>query len=128
MRRIKMLEYALRVERYAGRLSVAARRPRLTCRAPSSKQLAQPAAQSVPPAKLATLQSQIALTSHKDDASSGSSPRSEGTCRPVVRPVPASLIRAYVCRFAAATRPHVDWLDAQRCDFGRPSQPHTDVD
>ena len=52
----------------------------VSCR--SSKQLVQPAAQSVPPAKLATLQSQIALTSHKDDASSGSSPRSEGTCPP----------------------------------------------
>ncbi|TBU50127.1 WD40 repeat-like protein [Dichomitus squalens] len=62
MRRIKMLEYALRVER--------------------SKQLAPPATQPVPPAKLATLQSQIALTSHKDDASSGSSPRSEDSPLP----------------------------------------------
>ncbi|KAH9946343.1 WD40 repeat-like protein [Epithele typhae] len=62
MRRIKMLEYALRVER--------------------SKQLAQPPAQSVPPSKLATLQSQIALTSHKDDGSSGSSPRSEDSPLP----------------------------------------------
>ncbi|KAI0327158.1 WD40 repeat-like protein [Cubamyces sp. BRFM 1775] len=62
MRRIKMLEYALRVER--------------------SKQLAQPAAQSVPPAKLASLQSQIALSSQKDDASSGSSPRSEDSPLP----------------------------------------------
>ncbi|PIL23750.1 hypothetical protein GSI_13500 [Ganoderma sinense ZZ0214-1] len=62
MRRIKMLEYALRVER--------------------SKQLVPPATASVPPAKLATLQSQIALTSHKDDASSGSSPRSEDSPLP----------------------------------------------
>ncbi|KAI0822615.1 WD40 repeat-like protein [Trametes gibbosa] len=61
MRRIKMLEYALRVERYALLLS-------------PSKQLTQPA---VPPAKLASLQSQGALASQKDDASSGSSPRSE---------------------------------------------------
>ncbi|RDX42686.1 WD40 repeat-like protein [Lentinus brumalis] len=62
MRRIKMLEYALRVER--------------------SKQLAQPSAQSVPPAKLAALQSQGALASQKDDASSGSSPRSEDSPLP----------------------------------------------
>ncbi|KAI0637251.1 WD40 repeat-like protein [Trametes polyzona] len=62
MRRIKMLEYALRVER--------------------SKQLTQPAAQSVPPAKLASLQSQVALASQKDDASSGSSPRSEDSPLP----------------------------------------------
>ncbi|OSD02797.1 WD40 repeat-like protein [Trametes coccinea BRFM310] len=62
MRRIKMLEYALRVER--------------------SKQLAQPTSQSVPPAKLAALQSQIALSSQKDDASSGSSPRSEDSPLP----------------------------------------------
>ncbi|KAI0781213.1 WD40 repeat-like protein [Trametes elegans] len=62
MRRIKMLEYALRVER--------------------SKQLTQSSAQSVPPAKLATLQSQIALSSQKDDASSGSSPRSEDSPLP----------------------------------------------
>ncbi|EPT05407.1 hypothetical protein FOMPIDRAFT_61493 [Fomitopsis schrenkii] len=59
MRRIKMLEYALRVER--------------------SKQLAQPASQAVPPTKLATLQAH--LGEKKDDAyshkegSSGSSPR-----------------------------------------------------
>ncbi|KZT74248.1 WD40 repeat-like protein [Daedalea quercina L-15889] len=59
MRRIKMLEYALRVER--------------------SKQLAQPSSQAVPPTKLATLQAQ--LGEKKDDAdshkegSSGSSPR-----------------------------------------------------
>ncbi len=62
----------------------------------SSKQLAQPSAQSVPPAKLATLQSQGALASQKDDASSGSSPRSEGTCRVmVVRLVSVSLMRVH---------------------------------
>ncbi|TCD68234.1 hypothetical protein EIP91_011303 [Steccherinum ochraceum] len=66
MRRIKMLEYALRVER--------------------SKQLTQ--APSVPPAKLATIQSQSGGTSGKDDAyshkegSSGSSPRSEDSPLP----------------------------------------------
>ncbi|KAI0933823.1 hypothetical protein AcV5_005866 [Taiwanofungus camphoratus] len=62
MRRIKMLEYALRVER--------------------SKQLAQSAPQPVPPAKLATLQSQMGQSSQKDDGSSGSSPRSEDSPLP----------------------------------------------
>ncbi|CCM03841.1 uncharacterized protein FIBRA_05990 [Fibroporia radiculosa] len=68
MRRIKMLEYALRVER--------------------SKQLSQPASQSVPPTKLAVLQAQMGQTSQKDDAfshkegSSGSSPRSEDSPLP----------------------------------------------
>ncbi|KAH8102891.1 WD40-repeat-containing domain protein [Cristinia sonorae] len=66
MRRIKMLEYALRVER--------------------SKQLTQ--APSVPPTKLATIQSQTGGTSGKEDAfshkegSSGSSPRSEDSPLP----------------------------------------------
>ncbi|KIP10330.1 hypothetical protein PHLGIDRAFT_28558 [Phlebiopsis gigantea 11061_1 CR5-6] len=58
MRRIKMLEYALRVER--------------------SKQLNQPASQAVPPTKLAAIQSQMGGSSHKEEGSSGSSPRSEG--------------------------------------------------
>ncbi|KAK7693152.1 hypothetical protein QCA50_002718 [Cerrena zonata] len=68
MRRIKMLEYALRVER--------------------SKQLTQP--QSVPPAKLATIQSQSGGGSQKEDSlshregSSGSSPRSEDAPLPNV--------------------------------------------
>lgn len=79
MRRIKMLEYALRVERYAF-LVVHVPAHDIDVSRRSSKQLAQPAAQSVPPAKLASLQSQIALASQKDDASSGSSPRSEGLC------------------------------------------------
>lgn len=63
MRRIKMLEYALRVER--------------------SKQLTQPTDKSIPPSKLATIQSQGGAASQKDDVlshkegSSGSSPRSE---------------------------------------------------
>ncbi|KAH9951500.1 WD40 repeat-like protein [Amylocystis lapponica] len=71
MRRIKMLEYALRMER--------------------SKQLAQPASQSVPPTKLATLQSHMGQPSQKDDAyshkegSSGSSPRSEDSPLPTDR-------------------------------------------
>ncbi|KAJ7043276.1 WD40-repeat-containing domain protein [Mycena alexandri] len=70
MRRIKMLEYALRMER--------------------SKQLTQPpvASQSVPPAKLAAIQGLTSSTSQKDDAgshkeeSSGSSPRSEDSPLP----------------------------------------------
>ncbi|KAH9829146.1 WD40 repeat-like protein [Rhodofomes roseus] len=66
MRRIKMLEYALRVER--------------------SKQLAQPASQAVPLTKLATLQAQLGekkddAYSHKEE-SSGSSPRSEDSPLP----------------------------------------------
>ncbi|KAI0798088.1 WD40-repeat-containing domain protein [Abortiporus biennis] len=68
MRRIKMLEYALRVER--------------------SKQLTHTTTQSVPPAKLATIQSQSGLASQKEDGfshkegSSGSSPRSEDSPLP----------------------------------------------
>jgi len=68
MRRIKMLEYALRMER--------------------SKQLTQPAGQSIPPAKLASIQAQVATSSDKGDAgshkegSSGSSPRSEDSPLP----------------------------------------------
>ncbi|KAJ7236722.1 WD40-repeat-containing domain protein [Mycena haematopus] len=70
MRRIKMLEYALRMER--------------------SKQLAQPppASSSVPPAKLAAIQALTSSTSQKDDVqshkeeSSGSSPRSEDSPLP----------------------------------------------
>lgn len=62
MRRIKMLEYALKMER--------------------SKQLGQPSSQSVPPAKLALLQSQKEDgRSHKAD-SSGSSPRSDDSPLP----------------------------------------------
>ncbi|KAI0747858.1 WD40 repeat-like protein [Daedaleopsis nitida] len=66
-----------RTVRVHGRHHTRMRDIDVSCR--SSKQLVQPAAQSVPPAKLASLQSQMALTSQKDDASSGSSPRSEGT-------------------------------------------------
>lgn len=66
MRRIKMLEYALRMER--------------------SKQLSQPA--SVPPAKLAQIQAQTAgkpLDSEHKEESSGSSPRSEDSPLPEAR-------------------------------------------
>ncbi|KAL0578241.1 1,2-dihydroxy-3-keto-5-methylthiopentene dioxygenase [Marasmius crinis-equi] len=62
MRRIKMLEYALRMER--------------------SKQLSQPQQQTAPPAKLASIQAQNATTTQKEepqthkDESSGSSPQS----------------------------------------------------
>lgn len=51
----------------------------------SSKQLNQPASQSIPPSKLAAIQAQAATSSEKGDTgshkegSSGSSPRSEGT-------------------------------------------------
>ncbi|KAI0085434.1 WD40-repeat-containing domain protein [Irpex rosettiformis] len=62
MRRIKMLEYALRVER--------------------TKQLNQPSTQSVPPTKLAAIQSQMGGSSQKDEGSSGSSPRSEDSPLP----------------------------------------------
>ncbi|EMD38667.1 hypothetical protein CERSUDRAFT_82942 [Gelatoporia subvermispora B] len=77
MRRIKMLEYALRVER--------------------SKQLTQPASQSVPPAKLATLQAHGGTLSQKDDAyshkegSGGSSPRSDDSPLPPDRMSTASV-------------------------------------
>ncbi|KAK0240494.1 WD40-repeat-containing domain protein [Armillaria nabsnona] len=71
MRRIKMLEYALRLER--------------------SKQLSGSSSQSVPSSKLAILQSQTASSSQKDDAqshkeeSSGSSPRSDDSPLPDTR-------------------------------------------
>lgn len=83
MRRIKMLEYALRVERYVGFCSSdVACRIVFDVSCASSKQLTQPS--SVPPAKLATIQSQTGGASGKEDTyshkegSSGSSPRSEG--------------------------------------------------
>ncbi|KAF9459358.1 WD40-repeat-containing domain protein [Collybia nuda] len=68
MRRIKMLEYALRMER--------------------SKQLTQPVSQNNPPAKLAAIQGHAALSSQKDDVQShkedsgSSSPRSEDSPLP----------------------------------------------
>ncbi|KAG5645051.1 hypothetical protein DXG03_007230 [Asterophora parasitica] len=68
MRRIKMLEYALRMER--------------------SKQLTQPASQNVPPSKFAAIQNHNASSSQKDDAQShkedsgSSSPRSEDSPLP----------------------------------------------
>ncbi|KAH9981462.1 WD40-repeat-containing domain protein [Lactifluus volemus] len=67
MRRIKMLEYALRVER--------------------SKQLSQPAPQSIPPAKVASAQSasQKDETSSHKEGSSPSSPRSEDSPLPPER-------------------------------------------
>lgn len=46
-----------------------------------SKQLNQPASQAVPPTKLAAIQSQMGGSSHKEEGSSGSSPRSEGKYR-----------------------------------------------
>ncbi|KAI0075489.1 WD40 repeat-like protein [Panus rudis PR-1116 ss-1] len=73
MRRIKMLEYALRVER--------------------TKQLKEPASQSVPPAKLALIQAQGGSGIQKEDGyshkegSSGSSPRSEDSPLPQVGPM-----------------------------------------
>ncbi|KAF9810951.1 hypothetical protein IEO21_06755 [Rhodonia placenta] len=62
MRRIKMLEYALRMER--------------------TKQLGQPSSQAVPIAKLAALQAQSGQASQRDNDSSGSSPRSEDSPLP----------------------------------------------
>ncbi|KAF9475668.1 WD40 repeat-like protein [Pholiota conissans] len=69
MRRIKMLEYALRMER--------------------SKQLSLPASHSAPPTKLSTIQANAAASSQKDDLHSqkeesggGSSPRSEDSPLP----------------------------------------------
>ncbi|PPQ78167.1 hypothetical protein CVT25_015500 [Psilocybe cyanescens] len=71
MRRIKMLEYALRMER--------------------SKQLTQPASHSTPASKLSNLQSNAASSSQKEDShsqkgeSGGSSPRSEDSPLPESR-------------------------------------------
>ncbi|KAJ3737404.1 WD40-repeat-containing domain protein [Lentinula guzmanii] len=62
MRRIKMLEYALRMER--------------------SKQLNQPAAQTAPPAKLAFIQAQTLKDDISKEESSGSSPRSDDSPLP----------------------------------------------
>ena len=89
--------------------------PSLTCHGCSSKQLAQPAAQSVPPMKLATLQSEVALHSQKDGASNGSSPRSEGTCPPFCATAFYSDVesRSSVFRIPAAFRSDVCWFSPQ---------------
>jgi len=83
MRRIKMLEYALRMER-----SVITPRSRschaLTLSCLSSKQLTQPISQNNPPSKLPAIQSMAVSSLQKDDVQSqkeesgDSSPRSEG--------------------------------------------------
>jgi striatin 1/3/4 len=78
MRRIKMLEYALRVERYVLKLFHSLFLNILTCHI-RTKQLNQSSSQAVPPMKLAAIQSQMGGSSQKDEGSSGSSPRSEGT-------------------------------------------------
>ena len=95
----------------------------LTCRGCSSKQLPQPAAQSVPPTKLATLQSQVALHSQKDDASNGSSAQSEGTCLPCRATAFYSDVERHssVFRLPAAFRSDVCWFSPQWCCFGRPA-------
>ena len=97
--------------------------PSLTCRGCSSKQLAQPAAQSVPPMKLATLQSEVALHSQKDGASNGSSPRSEGTCPPFRVTAFYSDVerRSYVFRLPAVSRSGVCWFSPQWNCFRRPA-------
>ena len=87
MRRIKMLEYALRVERFVPILPSTASRA-LTRPPSSSKQLSQSgphASQSIAPAKVASLQSssQKDETSSHKEASSPSSPRSEGFRVPI---------------------------------------------
>jgi len=82
MRRIKMLEYALRMERCVV-LYMFAYGPTLSSPI-RSKQLIQPTSQSNPPSKLAGIQSHATSSSQKDDVQShkgdsgGSSPRSEG--------------------------------------------------
>ena len=123
MRRIKMLEYALHVERYEATNSPPSMSPSLTCRGCSSKQLAQPAAQSVPPTKLATLQSHATLHLQNDDASSGSSPRSEGTCPPCRATAFYSNVgrHASVFRLPAASRSDVCRFNPQWGCFGWPA-------
>lgn len=88
----------------------------------SSKQLAQPAGQSIPPSKLAAIQAQAATSSEKGDTgshkegSSGSSPRSEGTWSPF-HIIFSILIWIYVMvhRFSITTRrPYAKWRTARR--------------
>lgn len=82
MRRIKMLEYALRVERCVTSPICGITRHDML-HVSSTKQLSQPApsaSHSIPPAKVASLQStsQKDETSSHKEGSSPSSPRSEG--------------------------------------------------
>lgn len=79
MRRIKMLEYALRMERCVS--AVGGRSAQVDVSGDRTKQLGQPSSQAVPIAKLAALQAQSGQASQRDNDSSGSSPRSEGACR-----------------------------------------------
>lgn len=89
-----------------------------------SKQLAQPASQAVPPAKLATLQAQMGQTVQKDNESSGSSPRSEGACHCSSH---TSYYKVLCYRLSSACRPHVHRLGQRRCD--RPAhESNADVD
>ncbi|KAF8894433.1 WD40-repeat-containing domain protein [Infundibulicybe gibba] len=91
MRRIKMLEYALRMER--------------------SKQLTHPTTQTHPPTKLAAIQAQVAGSSQKEDAqshkeeSSPSSPRSEDS------PLPDSRLPNGAPVVGSTGRPH-SWAGA----------------
>ena len=76
MRRIKMLEYALRVERYVKMCAFQHPSLFLTCLCYlSSKQLTQSSSQGVQPTKSGIPHSQ----KEEKDGSGGSSPRSEGT-------------------------------------------------
>ena len=82
MRRIKMLEYALRMERRV-LLLVFPSWPNPYHRT-RSKQLTQPPSQNNPPSKLSSIQTHPTSSSQKDDLQShkgdsgGSTPRSEG--------------------------------------------------
>lgn len=77
MRRIKMLEYALRVERYV-KLCPVLHPLLLTCLYYlSSKQLTQSTSQGVQPTKSTISHGQ----KEEKDGSGGSSPRSEGAFR-----------------------------------------------
>jgi hypothetical protein len=107
MRRIKMLEFALRMERFVLHYVHDSLAVLTSCFLVRSKQLA-PAAQSVPPTKLASIQAQSGGSgpgSHKDDAGShkdgsgGSSPRSEGIFTSHFFPVP-HVLTSLLLRFS----------------------------
>ncbi|KAG6897844.1 hypothetical protein C0992_010332 [Termitomyces sp. T32_za158] len=103
VRRIKMLEYALRMER--------------------SKQLTQPSSQNVPPSKLALIQNHAA-SSQKDDAQShkedsgGSSPRSEDS------PLPDSRLTNGAPAVSSLGRPSswggTNWQNGPPVGLGKP--------
>jgi hypothetical protein len=118
MRRIKMLEFALRVERYVPRLLPLCNLDVSTCR---TKQLSQTSSQAVPPTKLASIQSQMGDSSHKEEGSSGSSPRSEGMRRLEHHTRAFTLLRE-MCRLSITSRwPDISskrwWACAENADL-----------